>query len=361
MNFYGIGHAMIDIHALVSDADFDQLMNNKTFPLVEGSSVHPELDTFNALLNAVRAVAVNKNTASEQKKNRRVEDYVVRTTGGTTANILKTSARFGTITHFTGAIGKITSPDGSYRLDADALYLSQQLAKHFVIPDLNPAEGQTGRYLVIRSSSGREAYAACPSAARQIDPDFVNEEYASKADCIIIEGLQCMNKPLMMQIEKICYQYEVPLVIDVAGTVGAEALSHWYERLCKTIPVFLFANRDEAVVLGKSLPKYFTEDGEPLNTNPCTVYVLKKGTDGAKAWYKKSQETVVPAISCSVSAEAADAVDATGAGDGFAAAFLVRWFSKTRKVFTTKTVLRQCLTLGAQTAAKIVEHYGCEF
>lgn len=361
MNFYGIGHAMIDIHALVSDADFDQLLNDTSFPLVEGSAVHPEIETFNALLKAVLAVAVNKNTSPDQKQNRRSEDYVVRTTGGTTANILKTSARFGTITHFTGAIGKITSEDGSYRLDADALYLSTELAKHFVIPDLNPSEGQTGRFLVIRSSSGREAYAACPSAAKLIEPDFVNEKYASQADCIIIEGLQCMNKPLMKRIEKICYEYEVPLVIDVASPVGAEALSHWYERLCKTIPVFLFANVNEAVVLGKSLPQFFTKTGEPLNTNPFTVYVIKKGVHGAKAWYKKSQEPFVPAVSCSVSAAAADAVDATGAGDGFAAAFLVRWFSKTRKIFTKRALLRQCLTLGAQTAAKIVEHYGCEF
>lgn len=361
MNFYGIGHAMIDIHALVSDADFDQLMNNKAFPLVEGSAVHPDIDTFNALLDAVRAVAVNKNKSSDQKKNRRSADYVVRTTGGTTANILKTAARFGTITHFTGAIGKITAPDDSYRLDADALYLSTELAKHFVIPDLNPSEGQTGRFLVIRSSSGREAYAACPSAAKKLEPEFVNEEYASEADCLIIEGLQCMNEPLMKQIEKTCYEHEVPLVIDVAGPVGAEALSSWYERLCKTVPVFLFANKEEAAVLGKSLPQFFSEKGEPLNTNPSTIYVLKKGIDGAKAWYKKSQESFVPAVSCSVSAAAADAVDATGAGDGFAAAFLARWFSKTRKVFTKKTLLRQCLTLGAQTAAKVVEHYGCEF
>ncbi|MBQ0167154.1 MAG: hypothetical protein KBT02_08610 [Treponema sp.] len=360
MNFYGIGHAMIDIHALVSDADFDQLLNNKAFPLIEGSAVHPETETFNALLKEVLAIAVNKCASPELTQNRRIEDYVVRTSGGTTANILKTAARFGTITHFTGAIGKVTSEDGSYRLDADALFLSQQLAKHFVIPDLNPAEGQTGRYLVIRSNSGREAYAACPSAAKLLEPEFINEEYASQADCMIIEGLQCMNKPLMKQIEKICYKYEVPLVIDVASAVGAEALSQWYERLCKTIPVFVFANKEEAAVLGSSLPKLFTKDGEPLNNNPYTVYILKKGTDGAKAWYKKSQEKLVPAISCSVRCEAADAVDATGAGDGFAAAFLVRWFSKTRKVFTKKTLLRHCLTLGAQTAAKIVEHYGCE-
>lgn len=361
MNFYGIGHAMIDIHALVSDADFDQLLHNTAFPLVEGSAVHPDTDTFNALLAEVLAVAVNKDKSSEQKQYRRSEDYVVRTTGGTAANILKTAARFGTITHFTGAIGKITSKDNNYRLDADALYISTQLAKHFVIPDLNPSEGQTGRFLIIRSQSGREAHAACPSAAKLIEPSYVNEEYASKADCLIIEGLQCMNKPLMKQIEKVCYKYEVPLVIDVAGAVGAEALSHWYERLCNTIPVFIFANQEEGTILGSCLPQFFTKTGEPLNTNPYTVYVLKKGKDGAKAWYKKSQETIVPAVSCSVNSENADAVDATGAGDGFAAAFLVRWFSKTRKIFTRKTLLRQCLTLGAQTAAKIVEHYGCEF
>lgn len=361
MTFYGIGHAMIDIHALISDADFEQLMNNKTFLLVEGSAVHPEMETFNALLDSVLAAAVNKGIPSDQKQNRRNDDHIVRTTGGTTANILKTAARFGTITHFTGATGRVTGEDGIHEPDADALYLSDELASHFVIPDLHSAEGRTGRYLVIRSVSGREAYAACPSSAKAIEPAFVNEDFISQADCLIIEGLQCMNTPLMNRIEEICYQYEVPLVIDVASLAGAKALGLWYERLCKTIPVFLFANEEEAAVLGNSLPQFFTKSGEPLKTNPSTVYVLKKGTDGAEAWYKKSQGSFVPAVSCSVSAAAADAVDTTGAGDGFAAAFLVRWFSKTRKIFTRKTLLRQCLTLGAQTAAKVVEHYGCDF
>ena len=99
----------------------------------------------------------------------------------------------------------------------------------------------------------------------------------------------------------------------------------------------VFANEDEA--------KTFTCEAEPLNalqaiSQMCELAVVKIGTKGALI--KQGEEVVHVGIMA-----AAKRVDTTGAGDFYAAGFLAG--------LCDGLSLRQCGTIGAITAGKVIE------
>src|SRR5699024_8113755 len=105
----------------------------------------------------------------------------------------------------------------------------------------------------------------------------------------------------------------------------------------------LFANEDEA--------KAFTGEAEPLNalqaiSELCHLSVVKIGTKGALI--KHGGEVVHVGIMA-----AAKRVDTTGAGDFYAAGFL--------SGLCDGLSLRQCGTIGAITAGKVIEVVGTTF
>lgn len=105
----------------------------------------------------------------------------------------------------------------------------------------------------------------------------------------------------------------------------------------------LFANEDEA--------KAFTGEAEPLNalqaiSELCHLSVVKIGTKGALI--KNGGEVVHVGIMA-----AAKRVDTTGAGDFYAAGFL--------SGLCDGLSLRQCGTIGAITAGKVIEVVGTTF
>ncbi|MBR0331419.1 MAG: adenosine kinase, partial [Alistipes sp.] len=105
----------------------------------------------------------------------------------------------------------------------------------------------------------------------------------------------------------------------------------------------VFANEDEA--------KTFTCEGEPVNalqriSEMCELAVVKIGTKGALI--KCNGEVIHVGIMA-----AAKRVDTTGAGDFYAAGFMAG--------LCQGLTLRQCGTVGAITAGKVIEVVGTTF
>lgn len=133
------------------------------------------------------------------------------------------------------------------------------------------------------------------------------------------------------------------VAIDLASfNIVAENLE-FLRNLVRDYVDIVFANEDEA--------KTFACEAEPLNalqciSEMCELAVVKIGIKGAMI--KHGDEVVHVGILA-----AAKRVDTTGAGDFYAAGFLAG--------LCENLSLRQCGTIGAITAGKVIEVVGTTF
>ena len=133
------------------------------------------------------------------------------------------------------------------------------------------------------------------------------------------------------------------VAIDLASfNIVAENLE-FLRNLVRDYVDIVFANEDEA--------KTFTCEAEPLNalqaiSQMCELAVVKVGIKGALI--KRGSEVVHVGIMA-----AAKRVDTTGAGDLYAAGFL--------SGLCEGLTLRQCGTIGAIVAGKVIEVVGTTF
>ena len=128
--------------------------------------------------------------------------------------------------------------------------------------------------------------------------------------------------------------------IDLASFNVVEENREFLYRLTKEYVDILFANEDEA--------KMFTGESEPINalqaiSEICELTIVKIGMKGALI--KRGSEVIHVGIMA-----AAKRVDTTGAGDFYAAGFLY--------ALCEGLSLRQCGTIGAITAGKVIEVVG---
>ena len=151
------------------------------------------------------------------------------------------------------------------------------------------------------------------------------------------------NHELILTAAKTAKKCGLKVAIDLASfNVVAENLA-FLRGLVRDYVDIVFANEDEA--------KTFTCEAEPLNalqaiSEMCDLAVVKIGTKGALI--KQGDEVVHVGIMA-----AAKRVDTTGAGDFYAAGFMAGLCSG--------LTLRQCGTVGAITAGKVIEVVGTTF
>ena len=133
------------------------------------------------------------------------------------------------------------------------------------------------------------------------------------------------------------------VALDLASfNIVADNLEFLHSLVAQYVDI-VFANEDEA--------KTFTGEAEPLNalqaiSTMCELAIVKIGTKGAII--KQGDEVVHVGIMA-----AAKRVDTAGAGDFYAAGFLAG--------LCEGLTLRQCGTIGAITAGKVIEVVGTTF
>ena len=130
------------------------------------------------------------------------------------------------------------------------------------------------------------------------------------------------------------------VAIDLASFNVVEENLGFLRRIVAEYVDIVFANEDEA--------KVFTDEPEPINalqkiSELCELAVVKIGMKGALIKHKG--EVIHVGIMA-----AAKRVDTTGAGDFYAAGFLYG--------LCEGLSLRQCGTIGAITAGKVIEVVG---
>ena len=253
--------------------------------------------------------------------------------GGSASNTIRAMARLGAEVGFIGKVGR----------DSTGRFFEKALVNLRIEPFVSHGQQRSGRCLSLVSPDGERTMITFLGAALELEGTDVADDVFKGFDCLYIEGYLVQNHDLIRSVVQRAKEAGLKVAIDLASyNVVAENLEFLQSLVADYVDI-LFANEHEA--------QAFTGEPEPINaleaiSKMCELAVVKIGTRGA--YIKSSGEVIHVGIMA-----AARRVDTTGAGDFYAAGFL---FGMCRGLS-----LRQCGTIGAIAAGKVIEVVGTTF
>ncbi len=250
--------------------------------------------------------------------------------GGSADNTIRAMARLGTPVAFIGKVGTDTTGD----------FFEQALSNLGIKPVIFRGTERSGKCVSLISPDGERTMLTHLGAALEMRADEINSEIFEGYDCLYVEGYLVQDHTLIESAMRTAKNRGLKTAIDLASFNVVEENRDFLRRIVAEYVDIVFANEDEA--------KVFTCEEEPVNalqeiSRMCDIAVVKTGMKGALI--KRGDEVLHVGIMA-----AAKRVDTTGAGDFYAAGFmhgLCRGMS-----------LRQCGTIGAITAGKVIEVVG---
>ncbi len=253
--------------------------------------------------------------------------------GGSAANTIRALARLGGETGFIGKVGRDSTGD----------FFEAALVNLGVEPFMFRGEERSGRCVALVSPDGERTMVTFLGAALEMSAPEVSTELFKGYDCLYLEGYLVQNHELISAAASVARAAGLKVALDLASFNVVEENLEFLRRLVADHIDILFANEAEAFA--------FTGEQEPLNalqaiSEMCEVAIVKTGISGALI--KNGNEVVHVGIM-----KAARRVDTTGAGDFYAAGFLYG--------LCEGLSLRQCGTIGAITAGKVIEVVGTTF
>lgn len=250
--------------------------------------------------------------------------------GGSADNTIRAMARLGAEVGFIGKVGRDTTGD----------FFEQALSNLGIQPVIFRGENRSGKCVSLISTDGERTMLTHLGAALELHADEISEQVFTGYDCLYIEGYLVQDHTLISSVARKAKQCGLKVAIDLASfNVVAENVDFLRELVREYVDI-VFANEDEA--------KTFSGESEPINalqyiSEMCSLAIVKIGMKGALI--KQGEQVVHVGIMA-----AAKRVDTTGAGDFYAAGFLYG--------LTLGLDLRQCGTIGAVTAGKVIEIVG---
>ncbi len=253
--------------------------------------------------------------------------------GGSAGNTIRAMAQLGCKVGFIGKVGADKTGD----------FFEQALTNLGIEPIIFRGEDHSGRCMSLVSADGERTMATSLGAAIELTHGELMPTLFDGYDCLYVEGYLVQNHELILGAVKMAKSAGLKVAIDLASfNVVEENLEFLRDMVSEYVDI-IFANEDEARV--------FSGEEEPLNalqyiSQMCELSIVKIGTKGALI--KQDSETVHVGILA-----AAKRVDTTGAGDFYAAGFMAG--------LCEGLSLRQCGTIGAITAGKVIEVVGTTF
>ena len=253
--------------------------------------------------------------------------------GGSAGNTIRAMAQLGCSVGFIGKVGPDTTGD----------FFVQALDNLGIEPIIFRGRERSGKCVSLISADGERTMVTHLGAALELSAGEIEPSIFEGYDCLYVEGYLVQNHDLILKAARTAKKCGLKVAIDLASfNIVAENLEFLRGLVSEHVDI-VFANEDEA--------KTFTCEAEPLNalqaiSQMCELAVVKIGTKGALI--KQGEEVVHVGIMA-----AAKRVDTTGAGDFYAAGFLAG--------LCDGLSLRQCGTIGAITAGKVIEVVGTTF
>jgi sugar/nucleoside kinase (ribokinase family) len=303
----GIGNALTDILAVLPD---DTLL--KTFHLPLGSMQHVDRETGDMIWNQLKTLDIH---------------YVA---GGSAANTIACTAVFGMPSGFIGKIGD----------DELGLLFKSDQEQYGVNTLLLKSPNPSGRSMVFVSGGNAErTFAVYLGAALDFVPEDLKPEYFQGYDYFHIEGYLVQNQSLIRRAVEMAREAGCIISLDMASYNVVESNEAFLHDIVDKYVDIVFANETES--------KAFTKLAEPRDalleiSRHCRIAVVKVGKDGS--WVRSGDEEHF------IAPWPANPLDATGAGDTYAAGFLY--------AHALGMPLKVCGEVGSIIAAKVVEVIG---
>ncbi len=253
--------------------------------------------------------------------------------GGSAGNTIRAMARLGASVGFIGKVGQDTTGD----------FFVQALENLQIQPAVFRGKERSGKCVSLISPDGERTMVTHLGAALELSAPEIVPALFEGYDCLYIEGYLVQNHDLIRTAVQTAKACGLQVAIDLASyNVVAENLE-FLRGLVRDYVDIVFANEDEA--------KVFTGEAEPVNalqaiSELADLAVVKIGMRGALI--KQGGRVAHVGIMA-----AAKRVDTTGAGDFYAAGFLAG--------LCEGLSLRQCGTIGAIAAGKVIEVVGTTF
>ena len=303
----GIGNALTDILAILPD---DSLLEKYHLP--KGSMQHVDMETGDNIWQSLKPLGVH---------------YVA---GGSAANTITCAAIFGMESGFIGKIG-----------DDELGHLFQSDQEQYGVKcTLLKGTNSSGRSMVfVTGANAERTFAVYLGAALELVPEDLKPEYFEGYDYFHIEGYLVQNQDLIRKAVVMAKEAGCKISIDMASYNVVESNCAFLHDIISKYVDIVFANESESKALTKlDDPRKALDAIAEL----CEIAVVKVGKDGS--WLKSGDEVhYIPAWP-------GVAIDATGAGDTYAAGFLY--------AHSLGMPLKVCGEVGSIIAAKVVEVIG---
>jgi sugar/nucleoside kinase (ribokinase family) len=250
--------------------------------------------------------------------------------GGSAANTIRAMAQLGTEVGFIGKVGYDETGD----------FYEQALRNIGVVPYILRSEHQSGKCVSLVSTDGERTLVTHLGAAADLQASDVDAEVFEGYDYLYIEGFLVQDHELIRSTVQRAKERGLKVAIDLASFNVVEENRDFLHDIIERYVDIIFANEDEArTFTGKSDPS----EALQYIGRMCELAIVKIGMRGALI--KCGDEVTHVGIMA-----AAKRVDTTGAGDFYAAGFMAGLCSGLS--------LRQCGTLGAIAAGKVIEIVG---
>lgn len=250
--------------------------------------------------------------------------------GGSADNTIRAMARLGCKVGFIGKVGRDSTGD----------FFESALDNLGIQPFILRGEERSGKCVSLVSPDGERTLVTHLGAAVEMKAEDLTPEIFDGYDCLYVEGYLVQDHNLIRGAIRMAKELGLKVAIDLASfNVVEENVDFLREVISKYVDI-VFANEDEA--------RAFSGEEEPVNalqyiSTMCDLVIVKIGMRGALI--KQGSEVSHVGIMA-----AAKRVDTTGAGDFYAAGFLAG--------MCEGLSLRQCGTIGAITAGKVIEIVG---
>ena len=302
----GIGNALTDILAVFPDETM-----LREYHLPPGSMQHVDLETGDRIWDKLKEVGVK---------------YVP---GGSAANTITCTSIFGMPSGFIGKIGND---------ELGHLYRSSLEQSGVKTTMLTGTKGSGRAMCFITGANAERTFADYMGAALELVPEDLKPEFFEGYDYFHIEGYLVQNQDLIRKAVQMAKEAGCIISIDMASYNVVESNEAFFHNLVEKYIDIVFANESEARAYTKKEPREALDE----LAEQCRIAIVKVGKDGSMVKAGDEYHFIDP--------WPAATIDATGAGDTYAAGFLY--------AHSLGMPLKVCGEVGSIIAAKVVEVIG---
>ena len=302
----GIGNALTDILAVFPDETM-----LREYHLPPGSMQHVDLETGDRIWDKLKEVGVK---------------YVP---GGSAANTITCTSIFGMPSGFIGKIGND---------ELGHLYRSSLEQSGVKTTLLTGTKGSGRAMCFITGANAERTFADYMGAALELVPEDLKPEFFEGYDYFHSEGYLVQNQDLIRKAVQMAKEAGCIISIDMASYNVVESNEAFFHNLVEKYIDIVFANESEARAYTKKEPREALDE----LAEQCRIAIVKVGKDGSMVKAGDEYHFIDP--------WPAATIDATGAGDTYAAGFLY--------AHSLGMPLKVCGEVGSIIAAKVVEVIG---